>query len=303
MHRSTPLNSSFRSYVAGGSRATVDKVDDIHLWQEMAGNMMHSETRDAVEHSHPYGFSSVVADAEKDAMGKIISSAECFMSYGGGNRTGISVSGNIGDRRHRMRGLEKGDVGVARGKDDDMQIHLTQNGMFHSAPQKVRLQIVPQGSGKANPPQQKPKANTAEARSAKALAYAAHGPRIEERLWAGLEPELQEKIHLELDRAARADGGGGPGGGGQSGQQGQQNKPTGQKAVADAGANSDSYVDVTQEETNMGGKRSQLKTPGDRANVDCNKDQFVYVGRPKEKGPHAFVVTTKGPAKNTKAWA
>ena len=40
MHRATPLNSSFRSYVAGGARSVIDKIDDSKLMQEMAGNFM-----------------------------------------------------------------------------------------------------------------------------------------------------------------------------------------------------------------------------------------------------------------------
>ena len=65
MHRATPLNTSIRAYTAGGSRSVVDKVDDTKLMQEMGGNFMANETRDAIESAQNYGFSSVVFDSEK----------------------------------------------------------------------------------------------------------------------------------------------------------------------------------------------------------------------------------------------
>ena len=57
MHRATPLNTSIRAYTAGGSRSVVDKVDDTKLMQEMGGNFMANETRDAIESAQNYGFS------------------------------------------------------------------------------------------------------------------------------------------------------------------------------------------------------------------------------------------------------
>jgi Bacteriophage Mu Gp45 spike protein len=65
MHRATPLNTSIRAYTAGGARSVVDKVDDTKLMQEMGGNFMANETRDAIEAAQNYGFTSVVFDAEK----------------------------------------------------------------------------------------------------------------------------------------------------------------------------------------------------------------------------------------------
>lgn len=144
MHRATPLATSFRSYVSGGSRSVVDKVDDSKLMQEMGGNFMKNETRSAVESPQNYGFTSVVFDAEKDAMGKIIGSAETFIGFMGGNRS-FPVAGNMDDRRHRLKGLEKGDTAMFRGKDDQQQFHMTGDGGFWSAPDSktVRLQLVP----------------------------------------------------------------------------------------------------------------------------------------------------------------
>ena len=94
MHRATPLNSSFRGYVAGGARSVVDKIDDSKLIQEMSGNFMKGETRSAVESPQNYGFTSVAHEATKDAMGRIIDGAEVAMQQK--DQVGeFSVSGTI----------------------------------------------------------------------------------------------------------------------------------------------------------------------------------------------------------------
>src|SRR6516162_7056794 len=72
MHRATPLNSSFRAYVAGGARATIPEVDDSKYMQASKGNFMSNEARSAIEAPQNYGFTSVAADATKDAQGKIL---------------------------------------------------------------------------------------------------------------------------------------------------------------------------------------------------------------------------------------
>ena len=97
MHRATPLNTSIRSYTAGGSRSVVDKVDDEKLMQEMGGNFMANETRSEVESPQNYGFTSVVFDAEKDKDGKVKASAETFIGFMGGNRS-FPVAGPMDDR-------------------------------------------------------------------------------------------------------------------------------------------------------------------------------------------------------------
>ena len=116
MHRATPLNTSIRAYTAGGSRSVVDKVDDTKLMQEMGGNFMANETRDAIEAAQNYGFTSVVFDAEKGQDGKIAASAETFIGFMGGNRS-FPASGNMDDRRHRLLQAGEGrhrDVSRAR---------------------------------------------------------------------------------------------------------------------------------------------------------------------------------------------
>ncbi|MCA1455924.1 phage baseplate assembly protein [Bradyrhizobium sp. BRP22] len=147
MHRATPLNSSFRAYSSGGARSVVDKVDDTKLMQEMGGNFMANETRQEIEAAQNYGFTSVVFDAEKDENGKVLASAECFMSFIGGNRS-FPAAGPMDDRRHRMFKLAKGDTAMFRGRGDKQQFHMTEDGGYWSAPQNktVRMQLVPEDS-------------------------------------------------------------------------------------------------------------------------------------------------------------
>ena len=304
MHRATPRTTSLRAFSSGGSRALVDTIDDNSLMQAMSVNMMNSESRTGVEAGQNYGHTSVNFKADKDASGKITMCSETTFNYMGGNRA-HPMAGNLDDRRHRLRGLSEGDSAVHRGKDDDMQIHLAGDGMYHSAPQMVRLQLVPSGSGKANPPQSKPQAS-----QAKQSLYAKHGPHIEARLWAGLEPELQQQLEIELDRLegrprieARAGngGGGGSGGGGQQGQQ--QNKPTGQKAVNTAGANSKDFVHVKSAEARISsGKKVRLSTSKDDDDVlHESSGGFDYVGGTPDKHKFSIILTLAGPSKNGKA--
>ena len=307
MHRATPLNSSFRGYVSGGSRGTVDQADDNTLMQEHSGNQMHSETRGAIESPQNYGFTSVVMPADKGPDGKMTASAENQISYSGGNRS-FPVAGPMDDRRHRLRGLSAGDSAMHRGKDDDMQIQLSSDGMYHSAPQQVRMQLVPQGSGKANPPQKK-----SQGSATKQSLYATRGPRIEARLWAGLEPELQEQLDIEVDRIERAANGGRPtvgalasggnGGGGSSGDQNQgQSQKTGQKSVAGAGKDSKDFFHVKKDEVRASSAKrvrmAESKDDDDVLHETFNKND--YCGGTKAKHKFALIVTTKGPAKN--AW-
>ena len=299
MHRATPNNSSHRAYSGGGSRATVDSVDDNKLMQESQSNMLAGESRGGIELAQNYGFTS--HNMPKDDSG----SSESFVDYCGGNR-GFPRSGPIDDRRHRLRGLSPGDSAMNRTKDDDMQVHLASDGMYHSAPQMVRCQLVPSGSGKANPPQ-----DQAQAPQAKQNLYAKQGPHIEARLWAGLEPELQERLQVILDRLARRRGGpsatpfaesGGAGSGGGTGANGggQGNKPTGQKAVNGAGADSADFMHVKKGEARLSSKdKVRLSTSKDDDDVlheaGGGKD---YVGGTPAKHKFSKILTLAGPSVN-----
>jgi phage gp45-like len=298
MHKATPNNTSMRAYSSGGSRGIVDTINDNTLMQEHSGQMMNSEARDAVESPQNYGHTSVSMPADKGPDGKISGSAENHISYSGGNRS-FPVAGPMDDRRHRLRGLSPGDSAVHRTKDDDMQIHLTGDGMYHSAPQKVRMQLVPQGSGAANPPQ-----NQAKASQAKRNLYATFEPRIRARLWAGLEPELEHELDLKLGESVEARDGSSGGSGSSSGSQSSQggNKPTGQKAVAGAGADSKDFTHVIQSENRRSSQKNVIdgKSKEDDDilhHIDCSAEK-QYLGGTIRKHPMSKVLTLAGPTKN-----
>jgi hypothetical protein len=143
MHRASPSNTSFRAFSGGGTRSAVDIIDDLKLMQEHAGNFMANETRQGVEAPQNYGFTSVVMPAIKDALGKITDSAEAMISFMGGNRS-FPVAGVMDDRRHRLFGLQPGDVGMFRTALDQLQMHFTGDGGFFSGAQDkaVRMQLV-----------------------------------------------------------------------------------------------------------------------------------------------------------------
>jgi hypothetical protein len=298
MHRATPANSSFRSYVGGGARSTVDQVDDNKLMQEGSGNFMHGESRGGIESPQNYGFTSVCMPADKDEMGNMIASAETFTSFMGGNRS-FPANGNMDDRRHRLRGLGSGDVAMNRTNNDDMQIHLASDGMYHSAPQMVRLQLVPAGSGKANPPQSQQQASPA-----KLSVYAKYAPFIQARLWAGLEPELQRELDLEIATIEGRAASGGSGSDGASTSDPGANLKTGQKAVNGAGANSKDFMHVKQSDgTWSSGKKIRLsksKEDDDVLHETNSSDGFDYCGGTPAMHKFAIVLTTAGPCKNVK---
>jgi phage gp45-like len=143
MHRATPANTSFRAYVAGGARTVIHQADDSKLMQEMGGNFAKGESRGKVESPQNYGFTSVVMDADKGQDGSVSGGAEGFMQFPGGNRS-FAVCGVMDDRRHRLKGLEKGDVAMFRTKDDGLQMHMSQDGGFFTGPndKNVRMQLV-----------------------------------------------------------------------------------------------------------------------------------------------------------------
>ena len=129
VHRATPGNSSFRGYSAGGARSAIDQADDGHQMQEFAGNFMSGEARKAMESIQNFGFTSVVMDAIKDKLGKMMGSAETMINFAGGNRS-FPVGGNTDDRRHRLNGLEKGETGMFGTQGMKQQFHMSTDGMF-----------------------------------------------------------------------------------------------------------------------------------------------------------------------------
>jgi Bacteriophage Mu Gp45 spike protein len=149
MHRATPANSSFRAFSAGGARALLQKVgqalpvDDSKLMQEISASFMKGEARGKIEHSQQYGFTSLPFDPDEGKDGKPGLGPETFISFMGGNRS-FPVAGAVDDRRHRLKGLEKGDVALFSGKDSGQQLHLNGIGTFLSSfpGKKIALQIV-----------------------------------------------------------------------------------------------------------------------------------------------------------------
>ncbi len=273
MHRATPLNSSLRGYSAGGARGVVDQVDDSKLLQEMGGNFMANETRSGVEAPQNYGFTSVVFDAEKDAMGKIKASAEHFSAFIGGSRS-FPVAASMDDRRHRMFKLEKGDTAMFRGRGDKQQFHLSQDGGFWTAPQDkiVRMHLVQQDSESNNTQQQ----GGGQAREGELMPDGKRLPRA-----------------TLLDAGS---GGGGSSGGGQQGGQ-QQNK--GQQALYKDGQKSPLFVEVTKDKTRMGGNQCHLALADGNTYLHCHTDKQVYVGAEAGKASFDYLVTLSGPCVNS----
>ena len=154
MHRATPANSSFRGFTAGGARAVLQKVgqalaaDDGKQMQEIAASFMKGEARSKIEHPQQYGFTAVPFDPDEAKDGKPGMGPETFIQFMGGNRS-FPVAGPVDDRRHRLKGLKPGDVGLFRGKDDGIQLLLTAAGTVLSQfpDKKFRTQIVQKASG------------------------------------------------------------------------------------------------------------------------------------------------------------
>jgi prophage tail gpP-like protein/phage gp45-like len=143
VHRATPLNTSFRAYSAGGARGVVGAVDDTKLMQEVTGHFLKGEKRSGIEAPQNYGFTSVNMPPDMDGTGNITGSAEHFTSFIGGSRS-FPVAGIIDDRRHRLKGLDQGDVAMFRTAQDNLQLHLTSSGGFWSSPdsKKLRMQLI-----------------------------------------------------------------------------------------------------------------------------------------------------------------
>lgn len=151
MHRATPANSSFRAFTSGGARALLQKVgnalpiDDLKEVQEVAASFFKGEARKGIEHAQQYGITSVPFDPDEGKDGTPGAGPEAFVQFMGGNRSFPSM-GPIDDRRHRLKGLETGDVALFGGKDTGQQLHMNGIGTFMSAfagaGKKLRFQLV-----------------------------------------------------------------------------------------------------------------------------------------------------------------
>jgi phage gp45-like len=289
MHRATPLNSSFRAFSAGGARSVVDKVDDEKLMQEMAGNFFANETRQAIEAAQNYGFTSVVFDAEKDAQGKILASAECFMSFIGGNRS-FPAAGPMDDRRHRLFKLAKGDTAMFRGRGDKQQFHMTEDGGYWTAPQNktVRMQLVPEDSESNASVQQGD--GSMQQRGLEMQRQAGIMPHAGVEVMAGGAPDGGGGINERAD---------GTGSGGQSQQQQQQKR--GQEALYKKGQDSHRFIDATKDASRVSGDNVHLMLGDKKVYVHVADDKKVYLGGRKGEGTFARVMTESGPSANVYA--
>jgi hypothetical protein len=278
MHRATPLLTSFRSYIAGGARSVIDKVDDGKLMQEMGGNFLKGESRDKIESPQNYGFTSVVADAIKGVEGQIKQSAETFISFMGGNRS-FPVSGNQDDRRHRLKNLAedaaKGAAGMFGLKEWGQQFLNTETGMFMSGnlEKKMRFALVQNQNGQK---QAKSKAGPELARTFKTdsgVEFEIETFELSEEEEADLERrglrldgtgKIRDRQGREVDiiAALQASGGSGDGGGGQQG----ESEETGQKTLHKE--QSDTYVDMTKDLVQT--RRGQADTRHDKNHAHLN---------------------------------
>jgi hypothetical protein len=218
MHRATPLNSSFRAYSAGGARSTIDTIDDAKQMQEPNNTGgMRGEKFPRMEAPQNYGFTSVVADAEKSGNpGSITGSAEGFIQFMGGNRS-FPVLSVMDDRRHRLLNLAKdaakGATAMFGLKDWGQQLLNTKDGWFMTGntEKKMRLQLVDNKNG-----QQQQGGGGGEGGGGAAA------------LGAGIEA-LGAGVGVGVEALANGGGGGGSGGGGAGGSGGGKQK--GQKTL------------------------------------------------------------------------
>jgi phage gp45-like len=263
MHRATPANTSFRSYVSGGARATVNTIDDSKLMQEHASNFLINEARSAIESPQNYGFTSVAAAATKDATGAVTGCAETFISFMGGNRS-FPVAGNMDDRRHRLMNLLSGDVAMFRQATDKLQFHLNTSGGFLTGPRDktLRMQLLDEDSGQQQ-----------------------QQPGQQQQQPGQQQPGQQDTTSTGSSSST----------GSQSG--GQQQR--GQQAVYSKAQSSYRFVDVTKQTSRISNNEVHLMLADGKTYVHCNTDKQVYVGAQKGKAQFDYLVTTSGPCINS----
>jgi len=283
MHRATPLNTSFRSYVGGGARATIPEVDDKKQMQETQGNFMANEQRKSIEAPQNYGFTSVAHDADKGKDGKITSCAESFVQFMGGNRS-FPVMQNMDDRRHRMKELEKGDVGMFRGVGDKLQMHFNGDGGFMTGPRDktLRMHLLDEDSEKDQQQQQQGGQSSQQMEMFPGVTLAPPPPHI-----------VGEFGQMELFDAS--------GGGGSNSKDGQQKEKKGQKARYKDGQKSYRFQEITKDKTRMGGETTHMVLNDQQTYVHCrSSDYHVYLGAEADKKKFDYVLTVSGPCKNVK---
>jgi len=171
--RTSTRDASRRSQT-GMSRATLRELNSKTLWSEAKQiDVMASETASDVEYAESYGTTSVPAkqDEEDEQQQKKQQqqtsqgnggpggsggtpgeegeqpkgdAAEAIVGYMNGSRSHPVILA-IGDRRHRLKELEEGDVAQYRLKDDRQQVLLHKDGTYISTRQDkvLRAALVP----------------------------------------------------------------------------------------------------------------------------------------------------------------
>lgn len=139
MHRATPVNTSFRSYVAGGARCLIDKADDTQEMQECTASFMKAEVRKEIESPQNYGFTSYVVKAKKDKDGQIEDCAEGFVQFMGGNRT-FPVVEVMDDRRYRLRNFKEGESALY--DDQQQKVHIQRDRVYTRSQYKVEMRVI-----------------------------------------------------------------------------------------------------------------------------------------------------------------
>ena len=155
MDRMTPLDTSYRSYVSGGTRGCTHEAQDMPEMQEVKVNFMKGETREHVEHPQNYGFTSFVRKADKDGGGSssggnggngggqddqpIKEAAEHFTMFMGGNRA-FPVCGIMDDRRYRLRNITEGESVVY--DDQQQKIHVKRKLILTRSQYKIVHRII-----------------------------------------------------------------------------------------------------------------------------------------------------------------
>jgi hypothetical protein len=232
--------------------------------QESKGRFMANEAREKIEAPQNYGFTSVVMDATKDALGNILSSAETFVQFMGGNRS-FPVFGNMDDRRHRLIELAKGDVAMFRTALDKLQMHMNKDGWFATGPRDktVRMQLLDEDSG-----QQQSQSG--------AGSPGGHG-----------QLELFDATTLPTTNVSA---GGLPGG----------QQQMGQKARYQDGQKSYRFVDVTKDATRSSGKEVHIMLDDGQIYAHIVGKE-VYLGGKKGQGVFGHVGTDKGISMNVYA--
>ena len=202
---------------------------------------MKNETRENIESPQNYGFTSVIADADKGANGSLKNSAEAVMNFMGGNRS-FPMTTSMDDRRHRLWNLAKdaakGAAAMFGQKEWGQQILNTEDGHYFTGnkEKKNRMQLVENQNGKKQ--QKSPtgdQQSSAQANTHQHLGtYRNADYRLVFRSKSGVEFEIEE---LEAEIETHADGGnggnGGNGGGASGGDSGGggKNSATGQKTL------------------------------------------------------------------------